>query len=394
MFYPNSIDGIKLFLLKFQEQYSQKNIKNLDNLINEFFIDEDDTSMIGSGEKDLFYGINAIKDAIESYWINESKYLSNIELNIDNSKITIEDNCAVAALCGKSIMIIEKEKMYEEMTNKILNNLNESNVSKVELMKISHEISRILYEVSRSNEYIWPFRVSAMLIYDQKSWKFKHINISFGACNGWESWLNSENIDKKHTTIPVKFKSNPEEADVMNTLFKLQDGYINRDIGSIKSLTEDIFVNTKDAFIFGTDEGENFEGNSAASDLLESDFKYWGNFDLNAENAFISINNNMAWVFSKAFLRDDMKSQDTLDSLGDLYHNYIAPSNKSSEEKLLSMLWKTNKRLYDTEFGEIYIVPMKFTAVLIKKNNKWHFLHMHFSDNIDGMPEERLFIKK
>jgi hypothetical protein len=54
------------------------------------------------------------------------------------------------------------------------------------------------------------------------------------------------------------------------------------------------------------------------------------------------------------------------------------------------MLWKTTNRLYDAEFGSIYNVPMKFTGVLIKKDNKWRILHMHFSDYIDGMPEERL----
>jgi hypothetical protein len=33
---------------------------------------------------------------------------------------------------------------------------------------------------------------------------------------------------------------------------------------------------------------------------------------------------------------------------------------------------------------------MKFSGVLIKTDNTWRFQHMHFTDNIDEMPEERI----
>lgn len=391
MLYKNSVEDIRLFLNRFQEQYSKKNIKKLDNFIKEFFVDEYDTSLIGSGKGDLYFGTAAIKTVFASYWTNEDKYLSNIELDINNSKITIEGNSAVITICGKNTMTIEKQKMYKKMIDKISKNLNQNNVSKIELMRVSNEISRTFYEACQSNEYIWPFRLSGMVIYNGESLKFKHINISFGACNGWESWISSDNIDKSYFMIPAKSKDDSEKKAIMRTLLKLQEAYKDRDINSVEALTEDIFMNTKDAFIFGTDEGENFEGERAAKDLLESDFKYWGDFSLNAENSFISVNGNMAWVFSKAFQRDTDSSQHIYDSLGDLYHNYIITSDKSNEEKLLLMLWKTTKRLYDAEFGSIFNVPMKFTGVLIKKDNKWRILHMHFSDYIDGMPEERQF---
>jgi hypothetical protein len=58
----------------------------------------------------------------------------------------------------------------------------------------------------------------------------------------------------------------------------------------------------------------------------------------------------------------------------------------------MTMLWKTTKRLYDAEHGGRYIAPMKFAGVLVKKDNKWRFQHMHFSDNIDEMPEPRTVV--
>ncbi len=54
------------------------------------------------------------------------------------------------------------------------------------------------------------------------------------------------------------------------------------------------------------------------------------------------------------------------------------------------MLWKINYRLYDAERGKVYLVPMKFTAILVKEKENWKFQHIHFSDIVDEMPKERI----
>ncbi|MDF2673437.1 MAG: hypothetical protein K0R09_1702 [Clostridiales bacterium] len=113
------VKEIKDILNRFQKEYDRKDIEHIDDVVREFFIDEEDISFVGTGVKDWNFGINEISDTLNSYWLNGSKFLKNIQLDVDNSIITIEGNTAVAALCGKSMRKIEKEKMFDEMMMKI-----------------------------------------------------------------------------------------------------------------------------------------------------------------------------------------------------------------------------------------------------------------------------------
>ncbi|MDF2673438.1 MAG: hypothetical protein K0R09_1703 [Clostridiales bacterium] len=257
-------------------------------------------------------------------------------------------------------------------------------------MNVSQQIARTFYEVNLGEDFIWPFRITFMLVNSNSKWMFKHVHLSFGSNNGWEAWLMDENIDNEYKILPVKSKEDKDVNEIRRVLFSIQEGYNNRDVEVLEDFANEVFTRSENSFIFGADEGENFTGPNAGKELCKGDWMYWGDFDINANNAYISIHDSMAFVYSKAFLREPKDRQRTYNSLGDLFHNYLLPSEDSSKGKLLKMLWKTTNRVHYAESNGIFIVPMKFSGVLIKTDNEWKFQHMHFSDNIDEMPEERI----
>jgi hypothetical protein len=381
---------IRETLMRFQNEYERKDIEHVNEFVRGFFIDEEDTSLVGTGIWDWHFGINSISDAVKNYWLNDSEYLKNIEFDIDNSIITVEGSTAVAAVCGKSTNRITKEEMFDDMMLKIKKELRGTDNEKIELMNVSQKIARAFYEVNLGENFVWPFRATFLLVNKDSKWMFKHVNLSFGANNGWEFWFTDENIPGEYKTLPVKYEENNEVEEIRRVLYRIQEGYDKRDVSILDDFAKEIFTGDENSFIFGTDAGENFYGPNAGHDLCEGDWIYWGDFDINADKAYISVYDNMAFVYSKAFLRKQKDRQRTYNSLGDLFHNYLLPSEESSEEKLLRMLWKTTNRVHYSEYPGNFIVPMKFSGVLIKTDNTWRFQHMHFTDNIDEMPEERI----
>jgi hypothetical protein len=386
----NNMMEIKSLISNFKEEFNKRNLESLDCFVKGYFVDENDTSFVGSGINDWYFGLDSIKKIIRTYWTDKSRYLDDIEIDIDNSVITIEGNTAVVAVSGKSSRNIEEYNLYDQLVDNFKSTLGKDNVKKEELMKLSYKIARAFYETNIGKQYIWPIRMTYFLIKKDTKWMIKHMHFSFGANNGWEYRKIDENTYKDARVIKVKEGCDSETKKIYKLLKKVQVGYNNRDLSTLEDFANCVFANNNSTFIFGTDEGENFYGEKAGYELCKGDWTYWGDFDINADNAYISTCGNMALVYSKAILKYKLQMQGTYDSLGDLFHNYLVPDKIPSKDLLLKMLWKTTKRMYDAELGEEYIVPMKFTGVLIKVNDEWKFQHMHFSDNIDDMPEERI----
>lgn len=380
---------IKDRLIEFQCGYEKGKAEQVEDFVREFFLDEEDTSFVGTGALDWNFGIEEISKAIRNCWTKDEEYLKNIKLDIDNSVITIDGDTAAAAVCGSSTAKLDSNSRFNNMLMEIKNGLRVTDNTKLELMNVSQRISRMFYEIELGENYVWPFRTTFFMIKKEARWLFKHVHLSFGANNGWEAWFTDENIPCEYKYIATNSMEGAEVDKIRKILCTIQEGYKKRDISYLENFTNEVFSKNESNYIFGTDEGENFIGSNAGYELTEGDWKYWGNFDINPAGAYIYIHGNMAFVYSKAFLRDEHDIQDEYNSLGDLFHNYILPEDAPSVNKLLRMLWKTTNRVYNAEHGGKYICPMKFIGVLIKSDDNWRFQHMHFSDNIDGMPEER-----
>jgi hypothetical protein len=381
---------VKESLLKLQDFYYEKDLSRLNDFINESFVSSEDVSLIGTGFKDWYFGLDEVRVAVKNHIENEEEYLNNIEFDMDSCVVTVKENTAMLVAIGKSMQYIPKEKLQERLKEDIKNRFTEEVPSKEELMKISIVISRILFDIYKGDKYIWPFRFTAMLVNEKDRWLFKHIKFSFGSGNFWETRFTSEDFDRSLISMPRKNDSKEETKEIVKVLEKYQEGYKKRDLSILDSYSEEVFANDEQSLVFGTDGGEYFRGKNAAKEITGLDWQWWGDFDLNIDKAYISVHENMAWVSSKAILRKDHSIETVYKSLKELYVDYLPTTNITTEETLLKMLWRTTRRLYEAELGEVYIAPMRFVGVMVKNDGKWRFQHLHFSDNVDGMPEERV----
>ncbi|WP_454054287.1 hypothetical protein [Clostridium sp. Marseille-Q7071] len=385
-----TIEDIKVVLKDFQKQYNEGNHHNAEAFVKKFFVDEKDTSLVGAGLNSWCFGIENIKDEINSYWTKAEKYLQHIELDVNNAVINLEGKVAVVSISGKNTRNISEEKIYENMINKLSKELNDDNVSKGTLAKLINEISEGIVNlnseekyISQEEKYIEPFRVTMVMVNTNLNWMIKHMKISFSG-NGLEIILNNYNVEDKFKLIPVEKEENLEIEEIQKVLQVFQEAYDKRDVNLVDSYGDELLHKDGNLFIFGTDQGENFHGFDEGKELFEGDWKYWGDFNLNRENAYISILDDVAVVYSKALIeftwKKDKVSHWAKNSLN-YYLNETEESNKEIVYKMITSMANCLDIIINAKEKPLY--AMKFFGVLVKKDGKWKFNHMHFSDIVE-----------
>lgn len=380
------IGDIQSVLRRFEEKYNEGKAENVESFVKEFFINEKDTSFIGTGLDSWNFGLEAIANEIKSYWEDENKYLDKMSLEIDKSVISVENSVAIIAVRGTNTKNIEDEKVYENIVATLSKELLDKKVTKSDLIKLSVKISDELKNIKMGQEYILPFRVTMVMVNNDEKWMIKHMYVSFCQTEDYPMLKNGD-VDNKFKVLPIPKEDSLEIREVQEVLKVFQEAYDKRDVSLVDHYGEELLLNDEDFSLFGTGQGEIFHGFKGGKDLFESDWKYWGDFNVNRENAYISILGNVAVVETKCLIKFTWGEERVCSwPKGSL--EWYLKEKKSNKELAESMLESINGALSILEVSDDKsTLPMRFVGVLLKKEGKWRFIHMHFSDVVESMPE-------
>ncbi len=180
---------------------------------------------------------------------------------------------------------------------------------------------------------------------------------------------------------------------VRSVLQKFQDGYTNRDVKGLDKFME-LFDDDKELEVIGTnavDRGhrEWCLGRKATRKLVEMDWKGWGDVSLDVDGARIHTLDNVAWL---ATLGTVTKIEDSETSYQKALNRFekVLKNQINNEEKILEIMREGTNTLCEVGKGETYVWPLRFTAVLIKRNGAWRFHQMNFSFPTIRKPDARL----
>jgi hypothetical protein len=120
-------------------------------------------------------------------------------------------------------------------------------------------------------------------------------------------------------------------AGVLAALNDFQAGYKKRDPKDLDAFMNRLFERDGDVLIEGTDAGEWVRGFPAASEFIGADWRDWGDFRFNADDAIVWSTGDVAWIAS----------------IGEVH-------------------FKGTDR------------PIRFSAVLTRKADRWLFRQVHF----------------
>ena len=382
----NSINEVKEVLEKFQEVYSKKDINELDDYVKQAFSFKDGLAVVGSGVNQWCFNAEDIKTLIKSHLASENNYWKEINFKFDEAKVFANEKVAWVVSIGEIKNTIPEEKQIEDTIEKVKEILGGEKKNKINALDAASMMADTLKEIEKGEIYLWPLRFTTVLIKENNTWKFHHMQFSLDSAT-WANRFTDENYDRSIIEMPT-VNSKEEHEEVRKTLKVFQDGYIKRDVNYVDEYMKEVFLLDEDLVVIGTDADELCLGIDAVRGIIESDWKYWGDFKFNLENPIISVNGEVAYFTTKAILSRTVSSEQILKWISGSAE-YTFKTEAPSKQKLMEALWDTIKYLYESERGEIFIVPMKFSGVMVKKDGKWLIQHLQYTDCIDGMPEVR-----
>lgn len=187
------------------------------------------------------------------------------------------------------------------------------------------------------------------------------------------------------------------ENKIRETVEEFKEGYKARDIKVVDAFIDRLFEDNEKTAVLGTSFGEWMIGKAGAKEIVESDWKYWGDVDIDASNADIAILGSTAFVNLKGTVRYEFEyTEAKFDSYLNFVKHFFDPNE---EDYRMSPKAKAGHIGFVlTHFNQIrkegkreYLYPMRINAVMTLQGDRAVFRFMKFSmDSCSQYPELRI----
>jgi ketosteroid isomerase-like protein len=181
------------------------------------------------------------------------------------------------------------------------------------------------------------------------------------------------------------------QQEIRALMQTFQDGYTRRDISQVDAFM-DLF--TPDVEIIGTNGvkpgvDEWYTSRDLARELVEGDWKGWGDLGLNLAEASVKVRGDVGWVALSATVSQTIGSENYASYL-EFVQKFIETSPLPAEQKLHFILRGGTNTIYELQRGEKFVWALRFTAVVVKESNKWKFAQVNFSFPTIYFPDVRI----
>jgi ketosteroid isomerase-like protein len=181
--------------------------------------------------------------------------------------------------------------------------------------------------------------------------------------------------------------NNQNISDIRAVLQKFQDAYTARDLAKLDEFMQ-LFVQDDSIEMIGIGASKRaaaewFEGVERIREIVESDWKYWGDVRLDVDNAKITVHGDVAWLSTTGTVTQaqafDTAIQFHLNDMKAIFDQ----EGLSADEKLMEATHYGMRRLRERAKGLGYSWPFTFTAILVKEGVEWRFHTLHWAMPVD-----------
>ncbi len=178
-------------------------------------------------------------------------------------------------------------------------------------------------------------------------------------------------------------------TEVQQVLQRFQDGYTAREVASLDEFMQ-LFVPGDDAELIGIgaaarNQNEWFQGAARIREIVESDWKYWGDVRLEVNEAQITVKDDVAWLSTTGaiFQTDDLQTDEVTGFVLTQMKELLENEALSPRQRLVEASHFGVRRWREREKPAGYRWPFTFTAVLVKQEGHWRFHTIHWSMPVD-----------
>ena len=177
---------------------------------------------------------------------------------------------------------------------------------------------------------------------------------------------------------------------IRSLMQKFQDGYTKRDLTQVDSFME---LFTEDTEVIGTNgikprEGEWYMDRVSARELVEGDWKGWGDVRLDFYSMSVHSLGSVGWIAANATVTEII-GKENYQAYLDFVKGFIDDPKLSAEQKLLHILRGGTNTVYELRRGEKFVWSLRLTAVVVREEDGWKFAQMNFSFPTIYFPDVR-----
>ncbi len=176
-------------------------------------------------------------------------------------------------------------------------------------------------------------------------------------------------------------------SDVRSALQAFQDAYTARDLAGLDDFMQ-LFVQDDSIEMIGIGAAKRaanewFEGLARVREIIESDWRYWGDVRLDVDGAKITVRGDVAWLSTTGTVTQTQVFDTAIQfHLNDM-KAILEQEGLSADEKLMEATHYGMRRLRERAKGLGHSWPFTFTAVLVKDEAEWRFHTLHWAMPVD-----------
>jgi len=176
-----------------------------------------------------------------------------------------------------------------------------------------------------------------------------------------------------------------EEARAV--LQRFQDGYLARDVTKLDEFMM-LFAPDEDIELIGIGAAKRaanewFVGPAAIRDIVEGDWMYWGNVELEVAGAKITVRGEAAWLSTTGAVVQTQAFDKALPQYLQQMKAILENQDFDPDTQLMEATHFGMRRLRERSKGQGQAWPFTLVAVLIKSGGAWRFHTIHWSMPVD-----------
>lgn len=367
-------DNIRDWLEAFQNLYTKRDESELDEMLDDLVLFDQEAYFIGTDFRHMGQSRHFLKKLIYSQWLNQ------IDLCTDEAIIKTYGDYAFVYSTAHVTVESELEKVIEETKVTIQNQLD-----KIEdASSYDHLIRTFMssYRDAVNPTQVYPMRFTAILKRVGGHWKAHHLQYGLDAVFLWQfRYLMEKEVDSYFEMPPRQ-----DHTEIRDLLQAFQKGYTARDVKQLETFMT-LFVDDPNMISIGTDADEFLVGRDALEEIVESDWLYWGDFELNINGAIIAASDDFAYFFTQGKIHQQHTKEVMLDSLKKVLSWQM--DEIATADGLLKAVKTIGEFRDEMSRGKDYFAPMRFSGYCVKVDGKWKFAHVQYSDYMEK-PEKYL----
>jgi hypothetical protein len=174
------IEQVRSVLQQFQDGYTQRDVTRLDEFM-QLFTDDAGLEVIGT---------NGIKPGVDEWYVDKAgvrelvkgdwKFWGDLRLDVEGAHIQAHGAVAWLATPGTVSTTIRAEEDFQSYLQRIKDVIDQAGPSAEEkLLDILRGGTNTVYELRRGEQFVWPFRFTAVMLKQADDWRFQQMQFSF-----------------------------------------------------------------------------------------------------------------------------------------------------------------------------------------------------------------------